>query len=170
MDLFVYLLINISPFLNKTASLIRISLIDNYKRKLKWGIFMEKSLFILIACLTIFSYSPVKAETVTKNDVQLRDDVIFILLYPSIQQELKKQYGEIKQNMCGEITRIKQLPIGSYLFNVTVQVTTFEGAHGPPNDLVTITFSNAKTIEWKAIDFKRKRLKPNEITKCGHPL
>ncbi|WHY77313.1 DUF3888 domain-containing protein [Neobacillus sp. WH10] len=131
---------------------------------------MKKSLLILIACFSLFSYSPVKAETVTKNDVQLRDDLIFIMLYPSIQQELKKQYGEIKQNMCGKITQIKQLPIGSYLFNVTVQVTTFEGAHGPPNDLMTITFSNEKTIEWQAIDFKRRRLKPNEITKCRHPL
>ncbi|MFB7642875.1 DUF3888 domain-containing protein [Peribacillus butanolivorans] len=131
---------------------------------------MKKILVILIACLTLFSYSPVQAETVTKNDIQLRDDLIFIMLYPSIQQELKKEYGEIKQNYCGEITQIKKLPIGTYLFNVTVQVTTFEGAHGPPNDLVTITFSNEKSIEWQAIDFKRKRLKPNEITECRHPL
>ncbi|WP_026565403.1 hypothetical protein [Bacillus sp. UNC41MFS5] len=64
---------------------------------------MKKSLLILIACFSLFSYSPVKAETVTKNDVQVRDDLIFIMLYPSIQQELKKQYGEIKQNMCGKI-------------------------------------------------------------------
>ncbi|WP_066066103.1 DUF3888 domain-containing protein [Neobacillus soli] len=131
---------------------------------------MRKSLYILIACLTLFSYSPVKAETVTKNDVQLRDDLIFILLYPSIQQELKKQYGEIKQNYCGKIVQIKKLPIGTYLFNVTVQVTTFEDAHSPPHDLVTITFSNEKTVEWEAIDFKKRRLKPNEITKCTHPL
>lgn len=131
---------------------------------------MRYSLYILIACLTLFSYSPVKAETVTKNDVQLRDDLIFILLYPSIQQELKKQYGEIKQNYCGKIAQIKKLPIGTYLFNVTVQVTTFEDGHSPPHDLVTITFSNEKTIEWEAIDFKKIRLKPNEITKCTHPL
>ncbi|CRK84523.1 DUF3888 domain-containing protein [Neobacillus massiliamazoniensis] len=131
---------------------------------------MKKSLVILIAFLTLFSYSPVQAETVTKNDIQLRDDLIFIMLYPSIQQELKKQYGEIKQNYWGKITQIKKLPIGTYLFNVTVQVTTFEGAHSPPNDLVTITFSNEKTIEWQAIDFKRRRLKPNEITKCRHSL
>ncbi|MCM3217797.1 DUF3888 domain-containing protein [Niallia taxi] len=131
---------------------------------------MKKSILILFACLTLFSYSPVQAETVTKNDIQLRDDLIYIMLYPSIQQELKKQYGEIKQNYCGEITQIKKLPIGTYLFNVTVHVTTFEGAHSPPNDLVTITFSNEKSIEWRAIDFKRKRLKPNEITECRHPL
>jgi hypothetical protein len=128
---------------------------------------MKKSLLILITCLSLFSYSPVKAESATKNDIQMRDDLIFIMLYPSIQQELIKQYGEIKQTECGKTTRIKKLPIGTYLFNVTVQVTTFEGAHGPPNDLVTITFSNEKSIEWQAIDFKRKRLKPNEIPECS---
>ncbi|WP_026575628.1 DUF3888 domain-containing protein [Bacillus sp. UNC438CL73TsuS30] len=131
---------------------------------------MRKSLLILIAYLTLFSYSPVKAETVTKNDVQLRDDLILSMLYPSIQQELKKQYGEIKQNNCANITRVKKLRQGSYLFNVTVQVRTFEGAHNPPHDLVTITFSNEKTLKWQAIDFKSKRLKPTEITKCRHPL
>jgi hypothetical protein len=131
---------------------------------------MKKSLLILIACLTLFSYSPVKSETLTENDIQLRDDVIFIMLYPLIQQELEKQYGEITQNECGKIIKIEKLPIGTYLINVTVQVITFEGAHGPPNDLVTITFSNEKSLEWHAIDFKRKRLKPNEIPKCRHPL
>ena len=118
--------------------------------------------FILIACLFLVPFTPVNAETVTKNDIQLRDDLIFIMLYPSIQQELKKQYGEIKQNYCGKITRIKKLPVGSYLFNVTVQVTTFDGAHSPPHDLVTITFSNEKSIEWKATDFKRRRLNSKE--------
>lgn len=126
---------------------------------------MKKSLLILIACLTLFS--PVQAETMTENDIQLRDDMIFILLYPLIQQELEKQYGEIKQNECAKIVKIERLPVGTYIFNVTVQVRTFEGAHNPPNDLVTITFSNEKSSKWNAIDFKRKRLKPNEITKCS---
>ncbi|MBE1556552.1 DUF3888 domain-containing protein [Sporosarcina limicola] len=123
----------------------------------------EKSLLILITFLALFS--PVQSETVTENenDIQLRDDLIFVMLYPSIQQELEKQYGEITQNECGKIIKIEKLPIGTYLFNVTVQVRTFEDAHGPPNDLVTITFSNEKTTEWHAIDFKRKRLKSIEI-------
>lgn len=131
---------------------------------------MKKSFVIIIAFFTLFSFSPVQADTETKNDIQLREDLIFILLYPSIQQELKKQYGEIKQNYCSNITQIKKLSQGSYLFNVTVQVTTFDSAHNPPHDLVTITFSNENTIEWQAIDFKKRRLKPNEITKCRHPL
>ena len=69
---------------------------------------MKKSLLLLIACFTLFSFSPVQAEAITKKDIQLRDDLIFILLYPSIQQELKKQYGEIKQIQCGKIAQIKE--------------------------------------------------------------
>ncbi|USK56365.1 DUF3888 domain-containing protein [Cytobacillus solani] len=127
---------------------------------------MKKRLFITIACFTLFSYSPVKAETVTKNNIQLRDDVIYIMLYPLIEKELERQYGKAPQTECAKIVQIERLPVGTYLFNVTVQVRTFEGAHNPPNDLVTITFSNEKSLEWHSIDFKRKRLKPNEITKC----
>ena len=127
---------------------------------------MKKSLLILLACLTLFSYSPVQAKTVTENDIRLRDDVILNLLYPSIQKELEKQYGEGKQFECQKIIQIKRLPVGTYLFNVTVQLITFEDAHGPPNDLVTITFNNETSLDWHAIDFKRKRLKPNEIPKC----
>ena len=131
---------------------------------------MKKLILLVIAFLFLVPLTPANAETVNKNEIQLRDDLIYILLYPSIQQELKKQYGEIKQNDCANITKINKLQQGSYLFNVTVQVTTFEGAHNPPHDLVTITFSNENDLEWHAIDFKRRRLKPNEITECRHPF
>ena len=127
---------------------------------------MKKSLLILLACLTLFSYFPVQAKTVTENDIRLRDDLILNLLYPSIQKELEKQYGEGKQFECQKIIQIKRLPVGTYLFNVTVQLITFEDAHGPPNDLVSITFNNETSLDWHAIDFKRKRLKPDEIPKC----
>lgn len=123
---------------------------------------MKRSLLILIAIFTLFSYSPAKAETVTKNDVQLRDDVIIILLFPFIDKEIEKHYGEPKQFYNQRILKIKKLREGSYLFNVTVQVTTFEGAHNPPYDLVTITFSNKVSEDWRAIDFKSRRLKPNK--------
>lgn len=123
---------------------------------------MKKSLLILISCFTLFSYSPVQAETVTKNDIQLRDDLIYILLVPLINKEIEKQYGELKQYYCGKIIQVRKLEQGSYYFDVTVQVTTFEGAHNPPSDLVTITFSNHHSSEWQVIDFKSRRLKPNE--------
>ena len=53
---------------------------------------MKKSLLILIACLTLFSYSPVQAETVTKNDVQLRDDVILNLLLAINRQSSRETF------------------------------------------------------------------------------
>lgn len=117
----------------------------------------------MITFFTLFSYSPAKAaETVTKNDVQLRDDVIITLLFPFIDKEIEKHYGEPKQYNNERILQIKKFRGGGYTFYVTVQVTTFEGAHGPPNDLVTITFSNKENGDWKAIDFNSRRLKSNE--------
>ncbi|MGA5690649.1 DUF3888 domain-containing protein [Cytobacillus pseudoceanisediminis] len=132
---------------------------------------MKKSLLILIACLTLFSCSPVQAETVTKNDVQLRDDVILNLLWSSIDKALEKHFGKPKQFYCDRILQIKKVePFEAYsYFNVTVQVTTFEGAHDIPYDLVTITFSNKYSMEWRAIDVISRRLKPNEVTECRHP-
>lgn len=116
-----------------------------------------------IDCLFIsISYSPVQSETVTKNDAQLRDDLIYILLVPLIYKEIEKQYGKPKQFYCGNILQIKKLEQGSRYFDVTVQVTTFEGAHNLPNDLVTITFSNHHSSDWRTVDFKSRRLKPNE--------
>ncbi len=125
---------------------------------------MKKSMLILIACFTLFSYSPAKAETVTKNDVQLRDDVILNMLFPFIEKEIEKHFGEPKLYNDKRILQIKRLRDGGNTFNITVQVTTFEGAHGPPYDLVTITFSNKEHGhgEWKAIDFKNRRLNANE--------
>ncbi|MFD5853910.1 DUF3888 domain-containing protein [Cytobacillus pseudoceanisediminis] len=132
---------------------------------------MKKSLLILIACLTFFSCSPVQAETVTKNDVQLHDDVILNLLWPSIDKALEKHFGIQKQFYCDRILQIKKVePYETYsYFNVTVQVTTFEGAHDIPYDLVTITFSNKYSMEWRAIDVKSRKLKPNQVPECRHP-
>jgi hypothetical protein len=131
---------------------------------------MKKCLLILFAFLTLFCFSPVKAETITKNDVQLRDELILNLLFPLIYKEIEKHFGEPKQYCCQQILQIKKLEQGSFFFDVTVQVTTFEGAHNPPNDLVTITITNSGYKPWRAIHFKSKRLKPNEMDKCKHPL
>ncbi|WP_158587456.1 DUF3888 domain-containing protein [Neobacillus notoginsengisoli] len=124
----------------------------------------------MIACLTLFSSSPVQAETATKKDVQLRDDVILNLLFSSIDKALEKHFGKPKQYYCPKILQIKEkVEHETYrYFNVTVQLTTFEDAHDFPYDLVTITFSNKYTLEWQAIDVKNRRLKQNEITECIH--
>ncbi len=54
--------------------------------------------------------TPVKVENVTENDIQLRDDVIFIMLYPLIDKELEKQYGEAPQIECEKLSKLKGCP------------------------------------------------------------
>ncbi|WP_428910714.1 DUF3888 domain-containing protein [Niallia sp. Krafla_26] len=81
--------------------------------------FYKKSLLILFAIVTLISYSPAKADSVTKNDVQLRYDVIIILLIPFIYKEIEKHYDEPKQFYNQRILKIKRLREGSYLFNIT---------------------------------------------------
>ncbi len=126
----------------------------------------KRKLLLLITFLTLFSYSSVQAEIATKNDVQLRDDVILDLLYPSIYKALERHFGEPKQYYCEKILQIKkkeEQKAFSY-YNVTVQMKTFEGSHDSPYDLVTITFSNKNGPEWQAIDIKSRPLKPDEIS------
>ena len=120
---------------------------------------MKKFLSILFTCILLLSFSTVKAESVNTDDVQVRDDLILRLMFPLIYNELEKRYGEPKQYEDEKILKIKKR---DNYFDVTVQVTTFKGAHGPPNDLVSITFSNYHSTSWRVIDFKSKRLKSNE--------
>lgn len=70
---------------------------------------MKKGLLIMIAVFTLFTFSPTKAENVTENDVQLRDDVIIILLFPFIYEEIEKHYGEPKQFYNERILKIKKV-------------------------------------------------------------
>lgn len=126
----------------------------------------KRKLLLLITFLTLFSYSSVQAEIATKNDVQLRDDVILDLLFPYIFNTLEKHFDKPKQFYCEKILQIKkkeEQKAFSY-YNVTVQMKTFEGSHDSPYDLVTITFSNKNGPEWQAIDIKSRPLKPDEIS------
>ncbi|MFP7474200.1 DUF3888 domain-containing protein [Niallia taxi] len=125
----------------------------------------KRKFLLLITFLTLFSYSSVQAETVTKKDVQLRDDVILDLLFPYINNTLEEHFNNSKQFYCDKILQIKKKDEQKNYtyYNITVQMKTFEGAHDYPYDLVTITFSN-KYSEWKAIDIKSRPLKQNEIS------
>ncbi|MCL6572462.1 MAG: DUF3888 domain-containing protein [Bacillus sp. (in: Bacteria)] len=130
------------------------------------------TLVVSIASMTLFYYSSVQAETVTKNEIQLRDDVILTFPFPSIDKAIEKHFGKPKQYYCEQILQIKKkIEHKTYsYYNVNVQLTTFEGAHDFPYDLVTITFSNKNSMEWRVIDVKSRTLKPNEITKCRDSL
>ena len=90
--------------------------------------------------------------------------MILDLLFLSIDKTLEEHFGKPKQFYCEQILQIEKKVELSPYFNVTVQLTTFEGAHDFPFDLVTITFSNKNSIKWQAIDIKSRTLKPNELT------
>ncbi|QFF99296.1 DUF3888 domain-containing protein [Psychrobacillus glaciei] len=85
------------------------------------------------------------------------------MLFLSTDKALEEHFGKPKQYYCQQILKIEKKIEPSH-FNVTVQLITFEGAHDFPFDLVTITFSNKNSIEWRTIDIKSRTLKPNEIT------
>ncbi|MFL0584976.1 DUF3888 domain-containing protein [Solibacillus silvestris] len=117
---------------------------------------MKKCLSILFIFILLLSFSTVETEAINTDDVQLRDELILYLMIPTIIEALEKHYGESKQFEDPKILKIKKR---DGYFDITVQVTTFEDAHNPPNDLVIITFSNYHSTSWQVIDFIRKRLK-----------
>ncbi|WP_169864971.1 DUF3888 domain-containing protein [Sutcliffiella halmapala] len=98
------------------------------------------------------------------------DDVIINLLFPSIDQALEQHFDKPKEFYCEQILQVKKKVEPYSYFNVILQVTTFEGAHDFPYDLVTITFSNKNSMDFQAIDVKSRTLKTNEVTKCRHLL
>lgn len=120
---------------------------------------MNKWLAILFTCTLLLSFSTVKAEAVHTDKIQLRDDLILYLMIPVIINELEKHYGEPTQYEDEKILKIKNR---DGYFEVTVQLTTFQDAHNPPNDLVTITLTNYHSTGWQTIDFKSKRLYSNK--------
>lgn len=121
---------------------------------------MRKFLSPLITCVLLLSFSTIIAVSVNNDDIQVRDELILDLLFPLMYKELEKRYGEPKQYEDDKILKINKKR--DNYFDITVQVTTFEGAHNPPHDLVTITFSNYYSTSWQAIDFSKKRLKSNK--------
>lgn len=132
---------------------------------------MKKCFPMLAFCLFLLSCSSVRAETVNNIEgIQLRDEVILNLLFPSIFKEVEKYYGEPKQFHCERILHIEKKVVHEtyHYYNVTVELMTFEDAHNPPYDLVTIKFSNRNSNEWQAVDINSKGLKPMEFDKCQH--
>ncbi|WP_375220346.1 DUF3888 domain-containing protein [Psychrobacillus sp. PGGUH221] len=81
--------------------------------------------------------------------------MIHDLLFPSTYIALEEHFGKPKQYYC-RTDSLNRKEGRTLQFNVTVQLTTFEGAHDFPFDLVTITFSNKNSIKWRAIDIKSR--------------
>ena len=133
--------------------------LEQTKVKDERGSMMKKFISILFTFMLLFSFLTAKAEAVNTADVQLRDDLILNIMTPLIFEAVEEHYGEPKQVENLKILKIKKR---DSFFDVTVQGTTFEGAHNPPNDLVEITFRHYQSTGWREIEFKRKWLHSNE--------
>lgn len=130
-----------------------------------------KKVLISFLIIPLMILVPLRAHAYSKQDLYLRDDLIIELLGPSIDKEIKRHFGEIKQYDCAQIINIKKIEQGSYLFTVDIQVVTFEGPHNPPNYVINITFSNGEPgWKWKAINFKSKLSDSHTIFPCRDPV
>ncbi|PEJ49908.1 DUF3888 domain-containing protein [Bacillus wiedmannii] len=94
----------------------------------------------------------------------LKEVVINLLLEP-ISKEVEKYYKEPKLWFRGsekivEITKDE----ANYIFYVTVQIQTFEGAHNPPYGEDTITF-RIKGNEIKPIQYKHRNIPEEDLKK-----
>ncbi|MBA4493366.1 DUF3888 domain-containing protein [Paenactinomyces guangxiensis] len=132
---------------------------------------MKKIILIIgLVSLSIMSApSEIKADSTPQEE--LLEDTILALLFPEIEKAIEKHFGESKQFFCQDVLKITKKDPGSFLFRITTQVQTFEGAHNPPYHLVTITFDNdGPGWGWNVREFKARQLAPGEKVKCRHPV
>jgi hypothetical protein len=123
------------------------------------------ALGIMLFCITI----PLNINAQPTQYTELLEDTILALLFPRIQESIEHHLGSPKQFFCQQIIKVKKRDPGSFYFSITVQVQTFEGAHNPPYDLVTITFNNFSG-GWKETNFESRRLNPEEMIRCRNPV
>lgn len=130
-----------------------------------------KRLFVLFLVLIAFFVPAAGLQAGEMNRELLLEDLLFAKFFPDISRAMVVHYGESKQFMCPRIVDLKKRWSGSYLFEVTLEVETFEGPHNPPHDLVTITFRNDER-GWQVKQFTAKRLARGEHRHppCRDPL
>ncbi|MBM7840797.1 hypothetical protein JOC54_004090 [Alkalihalobacillus xiaoxiensis] len=123
----------------------------------------------IVACFLMIGLLMHQSDSVTAQtkEIELRDDVILELLFPIIDQELTKQFHELTQYDCQQLTSLKRNEIGGFYFDIELQVVTFEGPHNPPSYLLKMALTNATTDEkWKVTSFQKRLLKEGEPIPC----
>ncbi|MDF2014667.1 DUF3888 domain-containing protein [Priestia megaterium] len=129
---------------------------------------MRKLLFILlflsIIIFSLESYASAEKHSninsPTSNELLLEESFIRAM-GPEISRAIKDYYGEGKLFYLSKITNIKK-DKNADIFEVTVQVVSYEKAIMPPYGLETITF---RIPGYKVINFKHKDIKEEELPK-----
>lgn len=107
---------------------------------------MRKVLNIFVVCVLTFSLSTLAyAEPRAVNEEDFKPLAI-TLINPSIRQAID-QYYEKKQKPTPsyglydiKILELKRGPQEAYSFRVVLEVSTYYGAHNPPNSTEVLTF------------------------------
>ena len=99
---------------------------------------MKKLCVMLTMICSIFSFLPSYSLAKESNE-QLLESALLNRYYSVIRQVTEDQYE------CASVINIKRLgKNGEFVprFEITLQFLTFQGAHNPPNDKVTLTLED----------------------------
>lgn len=93
---------------------------------------MNKLLILLLSVTLVFiPVFPVHAnEQLTKE--QLLEETLMLRYLPVLSDVIHEQF------MCEKITDIRRINHSNRDYKLSIDVITFEEAHNPPNDLITI--------------------------------
>ncbi|MCQ6528029.1 DUF3888 domain-containing protein [Bacillus mycoides] len=110
---------------------------------------MKKICVMLAMICSVFFFSP--SNSLAKESTeQLLESALLNRYYSVIRQVTEDQYE------CDSVTNIKRLGKKDEFvprFEVTIQFLTFQGAHNPPNDKVTLTLEdNLDHIKIKKVE------------------
>ncbi|MBW3492328.1 DUF3888 domain-containing protein [Bacillus sp. FDAARGOS_1420] len=109
-----------------------------------------KKICVMIAMIcSVFFFSPSNSSAKESTE-QLLESALLNRYYSVIRQVTEDQYE------CDSVTNIKRLGKKDEFvprFEVTIQFLTFQGAHNPPNDKVTLTLEdNLDHIKIKKVE------------------
>jgi hypothetical protein len=110
---------------------------------------MKKMCVMIAMICSVFFFSP--SNSLAKESTeQLLESALLNRYYSVIRQVTEDQYE------CDSVTNIKRLGKKDEFvprFEVTIQFLTFQGAHNPPNDKVTLTLEdNLDHIKIKKVE------------------
>lgn len=126
---------------------------------------MRKTKLIFFTLCLSFIFAPINANAKETRE-QLLESVLLNRYYPLLRQTAESQFE------CESVITLKRLgKENEYVpqFEVKAQLLTFEGAHNPPHNVVTVTIQDTLN-EVKIIKVERKQnVSREEVLKACEP-
>jgi hypothetical protein len=131
---------------------------------MKWGFILKKTKLIIITLCFWVVFAPVNANAKESRE-QLLESVLLNRYYPILRQTAESQFE------CENVITLKRLGKEyeyAPQFEVKVQLLTFEGAHNPPHDIVTVTIKDTlNEIEIMKVERKQNVSREEVIKTCA---